>query len=443
MIQSIHIKNFRSILDETIDFSFAEGKAPNGHSTQTRLPFLTAPGTKFRGVPVLAFYGANGAGKSNLLMAVNAFRTRVIGRTLFESDLPRYPLYQPNKLHGPLQPTEMEIAFCIDGASYRYLLKVSDLSILDEELSVDGETVFSIHGKSTNFAPLVREAYPLDNIQSHFQVECAPVPDGSYARPFLSVLGKNYAGLDTRVKAAFDFFLDGIVPSISDKLDMNHFPDDVHRLAKARNTDEKTVLVEIAALVRKLDVPIADLAIVETQDIPPTSSPRIPPFYQSWVLAQNAAGKSVCIYLESVRRDAEGKEVRFRLNEEESAGTQHLVYLLARMLLAVERGATVFVDELDRSLHPLLVRSLLNLFVDRSLNKKGARLVFTTHCTDLLDNSILRLSEVAIVANNLRQGTRVRRLTDLRAEGIPIRNVTDFRKNYLDGYYSGIPYPTL
>ena len=435
MIQSIHIKNFRSILDETIDFSFAEGKAPNGHSTQTRLPFLTAPGTKFRGVPVLAFYGANGAGKSNILLAVNAFRRRAI-----DEDRSFFPPYQPNKLHGPLQPTEMEIAFCVNGKSFRYLL-ANDRFIVREKLSVDGEMVFSIHGKTTNFAPLVRDAYPLDNIQSHFQVECAPGPDGSYVRPFLAVLGKNYAGLDDRVKATFDFFRDGIVPSLTEKLGMGHFPEDVRRLAQARNTDEKNVLADIAALVRKLDVSIAAISIVETKG--PLPSPQEPSFYQTWSAGLNAAGEPVNIHLETVHRDADGHEVRFRLNEEESAGTQHLVYLLARMLLAVERGATVFIDELDRSLHPLLLRSLLTLFVDRSLNTKGARLVFTSHCTDLLDNSILRLSEVAIVSNGLQTGTRVRRLTDLKKEGVPVRNVTDFRKNYLDGFYSGVPFPTL
>lgn len=441
MIQFIHIKNFRSILDETIDFSFAEGKAPNGHSTQARLPFLTAPGTKFRGVPVLAFFGANGAGKSNLLMAVNAFRSRVIDQPLFDNDKPHYPFYQPNKLHGPLQPTEMEIVFCSAGQTFRYLLKVNNKDILDEELYAEGRTVFSIHGKTTDFTSLVRNAYPLANIQSHFQVECAPGPDGTYKRPFLAVLGKNYAGLDVRVKTAFDFFQDGIVPSITDKLDMGHFPADVRRLAQARNTDKATVLGDIAALVRKLDVPIADLAIIETKG--PLQVPQVPPFYQTWSAARNADGEPVNIHLETIHRDVEGGEVRFRLNEEESAGTQNLVYLLARMLLALERGATVFVDELDRSLHPILVCSLLSLFVDRSFNKKGARLVFTTHCTDLLDNAILRLSEVAIVSNGLRTGTRVRRLTDLREDGVPLRNVTDFRKNYLDGFYSGVPFPTL
>lgn len=436
MIQSIHIKNFRSILDETIDFSFAEGKAPNGHADTPRMPFIQKPGTRFRGVPVLALFGANGAGKSNILIAVNAFRRQVLG---IPPDL--YQFFQPNKLHGPWIPTEIAWTFYTEGKHLRYLLENDGDRFIREELDADGEIVFSIQSYASNLAPLTTIAYPLEHLEAYLRVECGRTPDGSFMRPFLSVLGKNYPGLDSRTKAAFDFFKDGIETSITDQLDMGHFPVDVQHLAQTKKTDESTILAEIASLVRKLDVPIAGINIERTKD--PLGLPPAPSFHQTWFLCPNPSGGPVPTHLTTIHRDESNSEVVFRLNEEESAGTQHLIYLLARLLLALERGATVFVDELDRSLHPLLVRSLLNLFVDRSLNKKGARLVFTTHCTDLLDNSILRLSEVAIVSNGLRTGTRVRRLTDLKKEGVPLRNVTDFRKNYLDGFYSGVPFPTL
>lgn len=69
--------------------------------------------------------------------------------------------------------------------------------------------------------------------------------------------------------------------------------------------------------------------------------------------------------------------------------------------------------------------------------------MFTTHCTDLLDDEILRLSEIGIVIKNAALGTKVRRLCDLRRDGEDIRNVSNFRRRYLDGFYSGVPYPAL
>ena len=115
----------------------------------------------------------------------------------------------------------------------------------------------------------------------------------------------------------------------------------------------------------------------------------------------------------------------------------------AVVLHALAAGIAVFFDEFDRGLHPLLVRELLSLFQKRTYNPNGAQLCFATHCTDILDESVMRMSEVGIVAKNIRTGTFIRRLSDLKRDGIRVRNVTDFRKQYLDGFYSGIPYPAL
>ena len=436
MIQTLRIQNFRSILDTTIDFSYAEGKAPNGYASLRRVPFFQEPNASFRGAPVLAFFGANAAGKSNLLKAVDAFRRRAIGL-----DPGTYPFHQPDKLHGPLRPTTMRLDFFAKGMPLRYELEADGRCILREELDADGKPVFAVNGAEAKLDPLVKPAYPLENLESFRRVECALADDGCPRRSFLAVLGRNYGGLDVRTKAAYDFFKYGMMPSVTDNLGMAGFPEDVRRLAEARGVGEEEVLADIAGIIRKLDVPIAGLSIVRTKGgtLP---VPEGPP-YQTWVAARDESGEQVNIHLVTLHKDADGRDVRFRLNEEESNGTQNLVYLVARLLLALERGAIVFIDELDRSLHPILLRSLLNLFVERERNPKGARLVFTTHCTDLLDDSILRVSEVGLVTNGERSGTRVKRLADLRAEGMDIRNVTDFRRNYLDGFYSGVPYPSL
>ncbi len=436
MIKTLRIRNFRSVLDATLDFSFAEGKAPNGFATMQRIPFLQEPGAAFRGVPVLALFGANAAGKTNLLKAVDAFRRIAIG-----NDPGVYPFYQPEKLHGPLCATEMELVFFSNSREFRYLLEADASKILREELFADGKIVYAIRGTEADFSELVQPAYPLENLLAFKKVEGAQTADGFIRRTFLSVLGRNYAGLDERVKTAYDFFERNVIPSASDNLGMKWFPGDVRTLAALRGADEQSVLADIAGIIRKLDVPIGGISIVRTKDL--ENVPRMVPSYQTWIPFRDETGALTHVHLETVRKNAAGEDVSFRLNEEESNGTQNLVYLVARMLLALERGGIMFVDELDKSLHPILVRSLLNLFVDRGRNRNGARLVFTTHCTDLMDDSILRVSEVGIVANGAKTGTRVRRLADLRAEGMDIRNVTDFRRNYLDGFYSGVPYPSL
>ena len=141
--------------------------------------------------------------------------------------------------------------------------------------------------------------------------------------------------------------------------------------------------------------------------------------------------------------DVNGKQAIFDFIKHESAGTQRVAGLVGLMLYALETGGVVLVDELECSLHPLLMRELVLMFKKRRTNPKGAQLVITTHNTDILDDSTLRLSEIALVRKTVANGTIIRRLTDIKNDGEDIRNVTNFRKQYLAGFYSAIPHPAL
>lgn len=44
---------------------------------------------------------------------------------------------------------------------------------------------------------------------------------------------------------------------------------------------------------------------------------------------------------------------------------------------------------------------------------------------------------------NRQRGAKVKRLVDMKSAGDPIRNVTNFRKRYLKGYYAGVPKAAL
>jgi AAA15 family ATPase/GTPase len=138
-----------------------------------------------------------------------------------------------------------------------------------------------------------------------------------------------------------------------------------------------------------------------------------------------------------------GNPVLLNFLKHESAGTQRLAGLIGLILAALKTGGVFLVDELECSLHPLLMRELVLLFKKRRHNPKHAQLIFTTHNTDILDDSILRLSEIALVRKTPANGTLVRRLVDAKKDGEDIRNVTNFRKQYLAGFYSGVPHPAL
>ena len=57
---------------------------------------------------------------------------------------------------------------------------------------------------------------------------------------------------------------------------------------------------------------------------------------------------------------------------------------------AFEKGKTIVLDEIDKSMHPSLVKFIMNLFRDPDVNKNGAQLIVTTHETGILSLEMFR-----------------------------------------------------
>jgi AAA15 family ATPase/GTPase len=134
--------------------------------------------------------------------------------------------------------------------------------------------------------------------------------------------------------------------------------------------------------------------------------------------------------------------VQFRLRDE-SAGTKILVGLIGVCLKALENGAVLAIDELEKSLHPKLLKEIIGMFKSKYYNKNNAQLIFTTHNTDILDDDTLRVEEINIVDKTLKSGTKIRRLSDEIKGNKKIRNVINFRKLYLSGAVGGNPHASI
>jgi AAA15 family ATPase/GTPase len=123
--------------------------------------------------------------------------------------------------------------------------------------------------------------------------------------------------------------------------------------------------------------------------------------------------------------------------EEESDGTRRLIDLapLFYELLHSEEPTVAFIDELDRSLHPMATKKLMELFFTRSFSQNvKSQVVTTTHNTVLLDTDLLRKDEIWIIEKPDGAST----LTSLQRDFAP-RYDRDIRKDYMDGLYGGIP----
>ena len=431
MLTKFRIKNYRSIVDLTLDFSFGEKRAPNGYQNWDRMPFMEDGSV--RAVPCLALFGANAAGKSN---AIRAMRVMVQFVQKKKVDVRR--MFDPNLIVTGGASTSFEAEIAKDGRLYAYSIEYSAEGILAERLSADGKTLYVVMDGKCDFSGLeANKAYDQKKLENVHAVECCTA-EGVAIYPLFPVLGWDFGGLDVTLSAAFRAFTGGISVFFDD-FGPQFLPVAIDMLSHITGGTREDSLRRVVEVVRKLDVDILSLDIIEHGG--EQFAPQTQPY--DIVRHENPSGKDYGISIHSGHRNDKGEQVVFRFLERESEGTKRLAVVVAEVLHAIAAGGMVFFDEFDRGLHPLLVRELLSLFQKRSYNPNGAQLCFATHGTDILDDSVLRMSEVGIVTKNIKTGTLIRRLTDIKRDGVEIRNVTDFRKQYLDGFYAGIPYPAL
>jgi hypothetical protein len=118
---------------------------------------------------------------------------------------------------------------------------------------------------------------------------------------------------------------------------------------------------------------------------------------------------------------------------EESDGTQRFLNLLPA-LFHLQSGCKVFViDELDRSLHPLLAHAMIKFFSESCVG--ACQLIVTTHETHLLDRDLMRRDEVWFAEKDQQQQTHLYSLTDMK-----IRKDLRIEKSYLQGRFGAIPF---
>ena len=125
---------------------------------------------------------------------------------------------------------------------------------------------------------------------------------------------------------------------------------------------------------------------------------------------------------------------------QESSGTQKMFALYPSIKEALDNGTTLFVDELNARLHPLLVRNIILTFLSPEINRENAQLIFTTHDIGQLSNDLLRRDEIWMVNKNSDGVSELYSLADFKdEEGNKVRRDEDLAKKYMLGNYGAIP----
>jgi AAA15 family ATPase/GTPase len=151
--------------------------------------------------------------------------------------------------------------------------------------------------------------------------------------------------------------------------------------------------------------------------------------------AKDETDKLMVLNLSPVRLDKENNEVKFEISEE-SDGTQRLIDLFP-MLIHLARGNAVYViDEIERSLHSLLMKKLFDYFLNKTENtNSNSQLIATTHEVYLLDiKDIFRKDEIWFVEKDTHGQSALYSLANTDVENL------DLAAGYLNGRFGAIPF---
>ena len=122
--------------------------------------------------------------------------------------------------------------------------------------------------------------------------------------------------------------------------------------------------------------------------------------------------------------------------QEESLGTINMFEFAPILYYVFKKNRVLVVDEIDKSLHPLLVKYLYGLFLNSDINKCNSQLIANTHDTNLLDLDFFRRDEIWFTERDFDKGTT----TLFPLSDFSPRTNENIERSYLLGRFGAIPF---
>ena len=411
MLAEFRVGNYRSFKDEQVLSLIASADESKGKNS------IEVGGHRILKTAVV--YGANASGKSNLIKAMACMGEIVKNSAAYKpgEKLPVTPFMFDEKT--PKQSTTFEVTFFIDGVRYQYGFSTTKNTIVREYLlawpSKREQTWFEReYGTNPYFGP---------SLKGQNKSTWSKVKDNSL---FLSVASQwNHEQL-SNVYNWFDKYFNEFptLPDATRKTDEFLFFDSQRK----NGTPFREIIINT---LKNADFGIENLEIelVNVEGIEFTNN--IPPELKDMFLVLSAEQYPFAKKF----YHCNGKY--FLEFNQESDGTQKFYSLIGPLLESIVSGFTIFKDELEHSLHPLLTRSIINLVRDNKLDNTCAQLIFTTHDTTLLDPELFGRDQVWFTEKGKDGGTELYSLADFK--GKTVREGEAMQKSYLAGKYGAIP----
>ncbi len=423
MLVKFSVKNWMSFRDE-VCFSMVASREKN-HGV--RVPRVSKYKTRI--LPVAGIYGGNASGKTNLIKALRFAKMLVVKGTQPKDSIPVEVFLLDE--YSAQQPSRFTFELLVDETIYEYSFVVTRDAVLEEKLVLITATDEKM-------------------LYARRQVEFDFGSDGD-KDGLLKLVSK--ATRDNQL-----FLTNSVFQNIENFRPVHDWFADNLQLVAPESRFTRPLLdgdhpkfASMNSLLTQLDTGISDLSVEEVPienipfpvDLIGNLSENMKEGQELFITAKGDPfsllrrdGKVIATKLMTFHSSSAGDRVKFGM-QLESDGSRRVIELLPAFLeLTAEASRRVFViDELDRSLHTLLSRHLLDEYLSSCSPTSRAQLVFTTHDVLLMDQKLLRRDEMWVAERDRSGGSSLISFNEYR----DVRYDKDVRKSYLQGRLGGIP----
>ena len=421
MLVNFTFQNFRSFRDEkTLSMEAGSIKELKESVIQKE---------SYRLLPTAVMYGANSSGKSNVLLALMTMRSVLLGSVRLNPTDELY--FQPFKLDltSANAPTSFEIQFLLDDVKYRYGFDYDKTHICKEWLyeKCAGQREFNLFLRVDNEFEVSKTRFP------EVLGKEGATPSN---RLFVSLVAQLNGAKSMRILDWFNScnYLSGMDSQGYEGFTLQMFSNRLEGCKQALEFFHHAQLGFNELLVTEKS--FSDESLSGKMQIPEALRSK---------LVEELKGKKIMeaktthnIYDEQGNVSGIGT---FDKDEMESEGTKKVIEMSGPIFDTLRLGKVLIVDELDAKLHPLLTRSILQLFMNPETNPHGAQLIFATHDTNLLNLAYLRRDQIWFTEKDKTESSDLYSLLEFKDEnGTKIRNDRSVQKDYINGRYGAIPF---
>ncbi len=406
---------------------------------------------KFQNFEVLklsAIYGANGAGKSNLIYGLDMLKYIVI-----EENIPTRLKNGQFKFQKEKTDTSQLIAieFMQDDITFYYGIEIKNGIVLTEELYESGlgmkEDVLIYERKTDSFEKTsiqFSEKFERDG-RSQIIKEVLLQEFVKANKPIFKLLANRDNENLKIVKKAFEWFENSLtiimpdskVTALPHRIDLdNNLKTFVGKIMSSFNIGITGLSIEKIAIedyFGKNDQEEIDRIKEEIGESPTKMISARLKINKGDELNFVKEGNQIFVKrIKISHKGADSISAAFYVNEE-SDGTIRLLDFAPAFEELISGNKVYIIDEIERSIHPLLIKELVKKF-SLDTETKG-QLIFTTHESNLLDQEIFRQDEIWFAEKDDSGSTDLYSLNAFKEH-----KTIDIQKGYLNGRYGSIPF---